>query len=1152
MIELTEKQIEALLEGLAPVGTLSSVILPEEKEDVEQLRDDIVKVVADALAQEDDTFLQLLADLQEQMTNGDEKTKIAIGRLMREAFRNCRIPGLILAVDEMQAFSLAMCGQVNTPELSDDARLELAFCVGLIWSLIILARNDFKSSEDVDEDDDELNVEEEFFDNMNNNNGNNNGNNNENNHGNNNNIIINEHHVNDENPVNNALVQYMNDAENLTTIHKLAIVSNTPGGKTKDILDGLWENNLAECDDELLWALSLWNGSHYSSTNPLLRESIWNGLGSLVDKMKELDKEELDKEESYRKSAIEYCIASIPSLMVITTDDVEAEELSWEITEATMLACANTLQIMIMTYATRQEMLLSILHAMSFQGFDLFSQDSVESFIQLMLHLIHKPVEWNDEEDITEEEWAEDNDLDLGFQGQSSVALALDILDNCCEADPISTFQFLFPIVKEMCLNNDDPMAQKTGYFALSAVVEKGIEAVAPLLDEIVAMALQSLQSPSAFTRHGACNLFGQMATDLQDIRFTDRFMQKVGPPLFKLLDDPNPRVQSHSISCFINFFAEIDEEVAQVYIEQLLAKLATIAQDPPTIYVQESVITAVAAVAMKAENFNQYYSHFMQPLVTVIQTADLEDYAKLRQRSWECAAVLVEVCSEEAKDDAILLLDLALSSPEWEGVKEGKADETSVEFLRSIFRLVFTTKGCYSVDVITDVLLEYIKRPPVASLLPEPNLRKESHVPIPLIPIVLDSKDVDGKGSALDAIMSFPHFNRLKELVVILLQLANNLLVTCFDDFLGRINQALNVFSERFDFEVFHLIASNPIMREPTEENMAWWANAVAIMDRKKFPKDELRTIQRLLLKYFENFVIVCVELFETLLEVQGDPVAFQELEAKSFAIVVDLDNIVGNFLKSEDDELVHAALLITSALLRFKDRVINEKMRAKCICLVANLIDACRPELVPVLPSYLEWITEGITSSDPATRQASVYCLGVLPPCEMLLRGVVDVRKICMDNLDHIRGVINDPRAQDDDASLWARDNSISAFVHIAVAYLDMEETIDEILSFLPFGGDVDESLLVFQALCDQVGKSIDSAERINLFLVGIQDTFEVSSFQDNSSWGTFKIASLLKKVLLSLPEEKHTQTMENTLNMLSDFIKDHIIYNDGDFEK
>ena len=130
------------------------------------------------------------------------------------------------------------------------------------------------------------------------------------------------------------------------------------------------------------------------------------------------------------------------------------------------------------------------------------------------------------------------------------------------------------------------------------------------------------------------------------------------------LLDDPVPRVQSHTCAAMTNFFENAEEEHVLPYMQAISQKLCNLIKDGISI-VKENAVSALATVAQKAEtNFIPFFNDTIYFLIGYLTQFYQPEYKQFRGLVIEaitiiCAAVGEEPFAPVAHDVIQVLLNI-------------------------------------------------------------------------------------------------------------------------------------------------------------------------------------------------------------------------------------------------------------------------------------------------------------------------------------------------------------------------------------------------------------------------------------------------------------------------------------------------------------
>ena len=178
-------------------------------------------------------------------------------------------------------------------------------------------------------------------------------------------------------------------------------------------------------------------------------------------------------------------------------------------------------------------------------------------------------------------------------------------------------------------------------------------------LDQVLGLIMPALGDAHPRVRWAGCNALGQMSTDFAGT-MQEKYAQRVVPALTKVLDAPEPRVQSHAAAALVNFCEEADSEILQPYLPDLLTRLHALLQRPEK-YVQEQALSTIATVADSAETaFSQYYDVLMPLMISALQAPQDKETRLLKSKAMECATLIaLAVGREKMGQDAFTMMQI-------------------------------------------------------------------------------------------------------------------------------------------------------------------------------------------------------------------------------------------------------------------------------------------------------------------------------------------------------------------------------------------------------------------------------------------------------------------------------------------------------------
>ena len=208
-------------------------------------------------------------------------------------------------------------------------------------------------------------------------------------------------------------------------------------------------------------------------------------------------------------------------------------------------------------------------------------------------------------------------------------------------------------------LNSSSWQEKHAALMAISAISEGCRDMMEQQLDQVLDLIMPTLTDVHSRVRWAGCNALGQMSTDFAGT-MQEKYSVRVVPALVKVLEAPEPRVQSHAAAALVNFCEEAESETLQPYLPDLLTRLHALLQRPQR-YVQEQALSTIATVADSAEQaFSQYYEHLMPLMVRALQAPQDKDSRLLKSKAMECATLIaLAVGREKMGQDAIEMMQI-------------------------------------------------------------------------------------------------------------------------------------------------------------------------------------------------------------------------------------------------------------------------------------------------------------------------------------------------------------------------------------------------------------------------------------------------------------------------------------------------------------
>lgn len=140
--------------------------------------------------------------------------------------------------------------------------------------------------------------------------------------------------------------------------------------------------------------------------------------------------------------------------------------------------------------------------------------------------------------------------------------------------------------------------------------------------------------------RYAACHAVGQISDDMQP-KFQEIYGDAIYPKLIDLLQDPIPRVISHSAACLTNFLEGMKLEKVSQSLDRLMELLISHCNNNISI-VKESCLSAISSVAeICKEHYQRYLEVSAQMLFNIIETHTSKEYKQTRGQAIETLTMI-------------------------------------------------------------------------------------------------------------------------------------------------------------------------------------------------------------------------------------------------------------------------------------------------------------------------------------------------------------------------------------------------------------------------------------------------------------------------------------------------------------------------------
>lgn len=195
----------------------------------------------------------------------------------------------------------------------------------------------------------------------------------------------------------------------------------------------------------------------------------------------------------------------------------------------------------------------------------------------------------------------------------------------------------LFQYLPQMALSADW-RARHALLMALSSVAEGCVNVLIGELSTLLDMVVPAVGDAHPRVQYAACNALGQMSTDFADT-LQRTCGERVVPVLITAMTSAQPRVQAHAAAALVNFAEAAPAEVLAPHLDGLVQQLIALLGSPQP-YVQEQALTTLAVVAdLAAATFTTYYTLLMPLLVGQLE-AGVAD-RQILARCIECALLI-------------------------------------------------------------------------------------------------------------------------------------------------------------------------------------------------------------------------------------------------------------------------------------------------------------------------------------------------------------------------------------------------------------------------------------------------------------------------------------------------------------------------------
>ena len=230
---------------------------------------------------------------------------------------------------------------------------------------------------------------------------------------------------------------------------------------------------------------------------------------------------------------------------------------------------------------------------------------------------------------------------------QSDIKIGMDFIDRLISS--LGTEVILQPIslaVQNLMADTNDWRKQHASIMALSQVGEYMTDKI----DEVRAIvnSMVSLSSNShPRVRYACLHCLGQYADDLQPV-FQNEFYETYFSIAIPLLDDPIPRVVSHSLASLTNFLEHCNQLQIEKYLSTLYTKIIY-QLDNGILYVKEACLSTLSALCEGAnELFIPLYNQTIDKVFSIMKQANTSNHKQLKGNAIECVTIIAKVFDKE------------------------------------------------------------------------------------------------------------------------------------------------------------------------------------------------------------------------------------------------------------------------------------------------------------------------------------------------------------------------------------------------------------------------------------------------------------------------------------------------------------------------
>jgi len=195
-------------------------------------------------------------------------------------------------------------------------------------------------------------------------------------------------------------------------------------------------------------------------------------------------------------------------------------------------------------------------------------------------------------------------------------------------------------------LISDDWKMKNAALMALSQVGEymENIKEIEPILDTIN----NNINHENPRIRYACLHCLGQLSDDMAP-EIEEQYHSIIIPMFMSRIDDPVPRVLSHSFAGMTNFLEHCPQDQVVKIMDTLYERLIYHLQNGSS-FVKENVLAALAALSEGAqEEFAKYYRQTMNIMIDILRNFSKKEYKQIRGQSIECITIMSATMGKEA-----------------------------------------------------------------------------------------------------------------------------------------------------------------------------------------------------------------------------------------------------------------------------------------------------------------------------------------------------------------------------------------------------------------------------------------------------------------------------------------------------------------------